>query len=99
MSERSALTRLTGTGTGECGEKDCPNVYRDETDGGIVVQGDQCAAFQPPAGEALVKIAPACRPQPLPCWPLARALASMSSSLPRAPANTGTMWPRLWLRR
>lgn len=56
MSERSALTRLTGTGTGECGEKDCPNVYRDETDGGIVVQGDQCASFQPPAGEALVKI-------------------------------------------
>ncbi|MFQ6199153.1 hypothetical protein [Streptomyces sp. NPDC000405] len=56
MSERSALTRLTGTGTGECGEKDCPNVYRDETDGGIVVQGDPCAAFQPPAGEALVKI-------------------------------------------
>jgi hypothetical protein len=27
MSERAALTRLTGSGNGECGEKDCPNVY------------------------------------------------------------------------
>ncbi|MEU5024723.1 hypothetical protein [Streptomyces milbemycinicus] len=54
---RSDLTRLTGnTGGPSCDDDDCPNVYRDETDGDIVVQGHQCEAFQPPAGEALVKI-------------------------------------------
>ncbi|MCQ8832406.1 hypothetical protein [Streptomyces malaysiensis] len=53
---RSDLTRLTGnTGGPNCDDDDCPNVYRDETDGGIVVQGHQCKEFQPPAGEALVK--------------------------------------------
>lgn len=53
-----ALTRLTGGGkeSGECGKADCPNVYRDEADGAIIIQGDQCQAFQPPVGEALVKI-------------------------------------------
>ncbi|MFE3068303.1 hypothetical protein [Streptomyces sp. NPDC059247] len=55
MSERSALTRLTGTGNGECGEKDCPNVYRTAT-GSFVVQGDVSDAFTPPAGEGLVEI-------------------------------------------
>ncbi|MCQ8829270.1 hypothetical protein [Streptomyces malaysiensis] len=53
---RQKLTRLTGSGNGECSQNDCPNIYRDETDGGIVVQGDICEAFQPPNGEALVKI-------------------------------------------
>ncbi|MGO4754749.1 hypothetical protein AB4212_40140 [Streptomyces sp. 2MCAF27] len=54
---RSDLTRLTGNAGGpNCDDDDCPNVYRDETDGGIVVQGDQCEAFRPPTGEALVKI-------------------------------------------
>ncbi|ATL85150.1 hypothetical protein [Streptomyces malaysiensis] len=53
---REELTRLTGNGNGTCGKDDCPNIYRDEADGGIVVQGDMCEAFQPPAGEALVKI-------------------------------------------
>ncbi|MEU1822491.1 hypothetical protein ABZ502_08570 [Streptomyces abikoensis] len=54
---RGDLIRLTGKAGGpNCDDDDCPNVYRDETDGGIVVQGDQCAAFQPPDGEALVKI-------------------------------------------
>jgi hypothetical protein len=52
---RSDLTRLTGNAGGpDCDDDDCPNVYRDETDGGIVIQGDQCEAFQPPVGEALV---------------------------------------------
>ncbi|MFG2585774.1 hypothetical protein [Streptomyces malaysiensis] len=45
---RQKLTRLTGSGNGECSQNDCPNIYRDETDGGIVVQGDICEAFQPP---------------------------------------------------
>lgn len=27
---REELTRLTGNGNGECGEDDCPNVYRTE---------------------------------------------------------------------
>ncbi|MFI8944421.1 hypothetical protein [Streptomyces syringium] len=49
MSEHAALTRLTGSGNGACREKDCPHVYRDETDGGIVVQGDQCAARDLPS--------------------------------------------------
>ncbi|GGP75870.1 hypothetical protein [Streptomyces abikoensis] len=54
---RGDLIRLTDKARGpNCDDDDCPNVYRDETDGGIVVQGDQCAAFQPPDGEALVKI-------------------------------------------
>ncbi|CAM3211676.1 MULTISPECIES: hypothetical protein [Streptomyces] len=56
MASRQGLTRLTGTGSGNCGQGDCPNVYRDEADGGFVVQGDVCEAFHPPAGEALVKI-------------------------------------------
>ena len=53
MSERSALTRLTGNGNGECGEKDCPNVYRTAT-GSFVVQGDVSDAFTPPTGEGLL---------------------------------------------
>jgi hypothetical protein len=52
---REGLTRLTGNGNGECGEKDCPNVYRTAS-GSIVVQGDVSNAFQPPQGEALVEI-------------------------------------------
>jgi hypothetical protein len=55
MSERSALTRLTGKRNGECGEKDCPNVYRTAR-GSFVVQGDVFEAFTPPAGEGLVEI-------------------------------------------
>ncbi|MGE7389840.1 hypothetical protein ACQKM2_30615 [Streptomyces sp. NPDC004126] len=54
---RAHLTRLTGNAGGpNCDDDDCPNVYRDTTDGGIVVQGDLCTAFRPPAGEGLVKI-------------------------------------------
>lgn len=54
---RSDLHRLTGrTGGPNCDDDDCPNVYVDTADGGIVVQGNQCSAFQPPTGEALVKI-------------------------------------------
>lgn len=53
---REELTRLTGNGNGgPCGEDDCPNVYR-AGDGSIVVQGDMDNTFQPPAGEALVRI-------------------------------------------
>ncbi|MFJ3789168.1 hypothetical protein [Kitasatospora sp. NPDC090091] len=55
MSGRSALTRLTGSGNGECGEKDCPNVYRTET-GSFVVQGSLSQAFVPPSGEGIVEI-------------------------------------------
>lgn len=54
---RYDLHRLTGNDGGpKCDDNDCPNVYVDKSDGGIVVQGDLCSAFQPPTGEALVKI-------------------------------------------
>ncbi|MFJ8842077.1 hypothetical protein ACIRFF_04150 [Streptomyces cyaneofuscatus] len=52
---REELTRLTGTGSGNCNNDDCPNVYRTAT-GSIVVQGDLSHAFAPPAGEGLVEI-------------------------------------------
>ena len=54
---REELTRLTGSesGSGECGEDDCPNVYR-TTRGTFVVQGDVSEAFAPPQGEGIVKI-------------------------------------------
>ncbi|MEU8350843.1 hypothetical protein [Streptomyces sp. NPDC048845] len=55
MSERAGLTRLTGNGNGECGEDDCPNVYRTER-GTFIVQGDASDAFAPPQGEGLVEI-------------------------------------------
>ncbi|WP_405645200.1 hypothetical protein [Streptomyces uncialis] len=57
MSEREALTRLTGNGNGkgECGERDCPNVYRTGT-GSFLVQGQVSDLFAPPAGEGLVEI-------------------------------------------
>jgi hypothetical protein len=54
---RDDLHRLTGkTGGPDCDDDDCPNLYVDKSDGGIIVQGNLCSAFQPPAGEALVKI-------------------------------------------
>ncbi|WP_405627831.1 hypothetical protein OG933_17970 [Streptomyces sp. NBC_00016] len=52
---REGLTRLTGNGNGECGQDDCPNVYRTAS-GSFVVQGDVSGAFQPPEGEGLVEI-------------------------------------------
>ncbi|MHA4813207.1 hypothetical protein ACXZ65_02510 [Streptomyces aculeolatus] len=53
----NGLTRLTGrVGDPNCDDDDCPNVYRDERDGTIVVQGDACDAFEPPGGEVLVRI-------------------------------------------
>ncbi|MFE4666080.1 hypothetical protein ACFRI7_15390 [Streptomyces sp. NPDC056716] len=52
---REELTRLTGNGNGECGEKDCPNVYRTAS-GSFIVQGDHSDVFRPPQGEALVEI-------------------------------------------
>ncbi|MFF1303027.1 hypothetical protein [Streptomyces sp. NPDC058307] len=53
---REELTRLTGKfGGPNCDDDDCPNVYRTAS-GSIVVQGDASSAFQPPEGEALVKI-------------------------------------------
>lgn len=53
---REELTRLTGNGNGgPCGEDDCPNVYQ-ARDGSIVVQGEMDTTFQPPTGEALVRI-------------------------------------------
>ncbi|MFJ2807214.1 hypothetical protein [Kitasatospora sp. NPDC087271] len=59
MDDRSGLTRLTntgnGSGSGECNQNDCPNVYRTER-GTFVVQGDVSSAFTPPNGEGLVEI-------------------------------------------
>ncbi|MFF2656207.1 hypothetical protein ACFVUH_02460 [Kitasatospora sp. NPDC058032] len=59
MDSRSNLTRLTntgnGSGSGECNQNDCPNVYRTDR-GTIVVQGDVSDAFTPPGGEGLVEI-------------------------------------------
>lgn len=59
MTDRTALTRLTntgnGSGSGECNQNDCPNVYRTER-GTFVVQGDVSDAFTAPAGEGLVEI-------------------------------------------
>ncbi|GAA2116679.1 hypothetical protein [Streptomyces synnematoformans] len=52
---RGELTRLTGPGSGPCGEEDCPNVYK-AADGTIVVQGAPDGSFAPPEGEALVRI-------------------------------------------
>jgi hypothetical protein len=52
---REQLTRLTGNGNGECGEKDCPNVYVTER-GTFIVQGDVSETFRAPQGEALVEI-------------------------------------------
>jgi hypothetical protein len=36
---REKLTRLTGNGNGECGEEDCPDVWRTER-GTFVIQGE-----------------------------------------------------------
>ncbi|MFJ6620403.1 hypothetical protein ACIQOW_22885 [Kitasatospora sp. NPDC091335] len=59
MDDRSGLTRLTntgnGSGSGECNQNDCPNVYRTGR-GTFVVQGDVSDAFTPPSGEGLVEI-------------------------------------------
>ncbi|MFE6742400.1 hypothetical protein [Streptomyces tubercidicus] len=52
---REELTRLTGSGSGNCNNDDCPNVYRTES-GSFVVQGDISDAFRPPPGEGLVQI-------------------------------------------
>ncbi|MFE5855183.1 hypothetical protein ACFQ61_18480 [Streptomyces sp. NPDC056500] len=52
---RGELTRLTGSGNGECTKGDCPNVYRTAS-GSFVIQGGASSAFTPPAGEALVEI-------------------------------------------
>ncbi|MFE4716226.1 hypothetical protein ACFRLW_07215 [Streptomyces sp. NPDC056728] len=52
---RQELTRLTGNGNGECGQGDCPNVYRTEK-GSFVVQGDVFNGFTPAEGEGLVEI-------------------------------------------
>lgn len=52
---REELIRLTGNGNGQCGEDDCPNVYRTRR-GTFIVQGDMSDAFAPPQGEGLVEI-------------------------------------------
>ncbi|MFI1355230.1 hypothetical protein ACH4TV_16910 [Streptomyces sp. NPDC020898] len=52
---REELTRLTGNGNGECGEDDCPNIYRTAS-GSLIVQGDVSNVFHPPHGEGLVEI-------------------------------------------
>ncbi|MEU9297494.1 hypothetical protein [Streptomyces sp. NPDC048266] len=52
---REELARLTGnTSGGNCGQGDCPNVYRTAS-GSFVVQGDVSSAFTTPAGERLVE--------------------------------------------
>ncbi|WP_083462598.1 hypothetical protein [Kitasatospora griseola] len=59
MADKPGLTRLTGTGngsgSGECGQNDCPNVYATDR-GSFVVQGDVFNGFTPPEGEGLVEI-------------------------------------------
>ncbi|MET8627235.1 hypothetical protein ABZW30_26350 [Kitasatospora sp. NPDC004669] len=59
MDKRSGLTRLTntgnGSGSGECNQNDCPNVYRSER-GTFVFQGNLTDDFTPPCGEGLVEI-------------------------------------------
>ncbi|MCC3770137.1 hypothetical protein [Streptomyces sp. UNOC14_S4] len=52
---REELTRLTGSGNGNCNHDDCPNVYRTAT-GSFLVQGEASDAFKPAAGEGLVEI-------------------------------------------
>lgn len=52
---REELTRLTGSGNGECNKNDCPNVYRTAS-GSFVVQGDVSTSFTAPDGEGLVEI-------------------------------------------
>ncbi|MER5882614.1 hypothetical protein ABT160_02175 [Streptomyces sp. NPDC001941] len=52
---REELTRLTGSGAGECKKNDCPNIYR-TVEGNFVVQGAVSRTFQPPFGEGLVEI-------------------------------------------
>ncbi|WP_330332695.1 hypothetical protein OHS33_25280 [Streptomyces sp. NBC_00536] len=54
---RDGLTRLTGQVDGpNCDDDDCPNVYRHEARGSIVVQGDVFDGFTVPEGEGLVEI-------------------------------------------
>lgn len=54
---REELTRLTGKlGGPTCDDDDCPNVYRREGRGTIVVQGDLYGGFAVPQGEGLVEI-------------------------------------------
>ncbi|WAL73440.1 hypothetical protein OU787_19135 [Kitasatospora sp. YST-16] len=57
MADKPGLTRLTttGSGSGECGQNDCPNVYATDR-GSFVVQGDVFDGFAPPEGEGLVEI-------------------------------------------
>ncbi|MGW4379970.1 hypothetical protein [Kitasatospora sp. NPDC004531] len=61
MADKPGLTRLTGlgsgdgSGSGECGADDCPNVYATDR-GSFVVQGDLFDGFKPPEGEGLVEI-------------------------------------------
>ncbi|QMU70110.1 hypothetical protein [Streptacidiphilus sp. P02-A3a] len=57
MAEKTALTRLTGSGdgSGECGQGDCPNVYATDRRS-FVFQGEHFTGFQPPEGEGLVEI-------------------------------------------
>ncbi|MGW4811369.1 hypothetical protein ACWEPB_06915 [Kitasatospora cineracea] len=57
MADKPGLTRLTNTesGSGECGQNDCPNVYATDR-GSFVVQGDVFSGFTPPEGEGLVEI-------------------------------------------
>ncbi|GHG64887.1 hypothetical protein [Streptomyces griseocarneus] len=54
---RQELTRLTGRLNGpNCDDDDCPNVYRDEAGGSVIVQGRLYRGFVVPEGEGLVEI-------------------------------------------
>ncbi|WP_031516673.1 hypothetical protein [Streptomyces sp. NRRL F-5123] len=52
---REQLTRLTGNGSGNCNNDDCPNVYRTAS-GSFLFQGEASSAFVLPEGEGLVEI-------------------------------------------
>ncbi|MFF8813192.1 hypothetical protein [Streptomyces pactum] len=54
---REGLTRLTGTVNGPtCDDDDCPNVYRHDERGSLIIQGSTFEGFRVPDGEALVEI-------------------------------------------
>ncbi|GAA0934411.1 hypothetical protein [Nonomuraea longicatena] len=55
MTEKPEWIRLTGNGSDDCDDNDCPNVYRTER-GTFIVQGAGFTQLKVPAGELAVEI-------------------------------------------
>jgi hypothetical protein len=55
MTGQPEWIRLTGNGTGDCDDNDCPNVYLTDR-GTFVVQGEQFEHLKVPTGEFAVEI-------------------------------------------